>query len=151
MSNTRDKYRELSKSTVWNTITNNQGQSINNMATPHLFNCLKMMYNHLAVVAKGPRIMFTKEYPQLYEYWKRKPDTMVEWMKIFIVELDDRKDLRGPKNMAFAFMKQMLKGKDKKDKKDYFNIMLLTSGNNLLKEKEYSDDEANQKQSKKYS
>lgn len=134
MSNGRDTYRELSKMVVWNAVTENKGQSIKEMATSHLFNCLKMMYNHLAMIVGVPRIMFSKEHPQLYEYWKKDPKSMIKWMKIFIVEIDDRKDLRGPSNTAYAFIKEMLKGRDKKG--NFTNIKFERVANVKIGEKQ---------------
>lgn len=131
MRNNRDTYRELSKVIIWNTITGSEGKTVKDMATSHIFNCLKMMYNHLAVIAGGPQIMFTKEHPQLYEYWKKDSKSMIKWMKIFIVEIDDRADLRGPRNTAYAFIKEMLKGRDKKC--NFTNIKFLKTGNILIK------------------
>ena len=125
---------ELSKMVIWNAVTGSKGRSIEEMATSHLFNCLKMMYNHLAIIVGVPRIMFSKEHPQLYEYWKKDPKSMIKWMKIFIVEIDDRKDLRGPSNTAYTFIKEMLKGRDKKG--DFTNIKFERVANVKIGEKQ---------------
>ena len=60
------------------------------MRSGHLFNTLKMLYNHLARLTGLPEIWFTKEYNLFYELWMENPQEMIDVMKVMIEEMEVR-------------------------------------------------------------
>jgi|LULO01.1.fsa_nt_gb hypothetical protein len=75
----------------WKTM---DGRLTNNieMSTSHLFNVVKMYYNHLAILTNMPTYGFTKQYQEKYNAWIEKPERTVYVLKHMILELEDRTD-----------------------------------------------------------
>jgi hypothetical protein len=72
-----------------------QGEAITlgKMKTSHLFNCLKMFYNHLAEVYRMPIYYFTRKYAEYHYLAINDPFRLIDMSKIFIKEIDKRKDM----------------------------------------------------------
>ena len=62
------------------------------MDTSHLFNIVKMYYNHLAHLTNMPTYGFTKIHQDKYDAWKEKPQRTAYILKQMILELEDRTD-----------------------------------------------------------
>lgn len=77
---------------LWRTM---QGEILetNQMETSHLFNSVKMMYNHLAELVGFPTFWFTKEYRDIYKECKKNPRKHIRVLKELIIELEKRDDI----------------------------------------------------------
>lgn len=75
----------------WKTM---DGRLTNNieMSTSHLFNVVKMYYNHLAILTDMPTYGFTKKYQEMLLRWKSRPKESIAVLKHMILELEDRTD-----------------------------------------------------------
>ena len=111
---------------------------LDNMDTNHIFNCLKMLYNHIANMIGAPRVMFTKEYEDLYKNWLESPDVIIDYMKAFIITIEKRQDLHGPNNLGYHMIKEILSSKS-----EYHEQIKLLASN-----KEYNNDKSSEKKSK---
>ena len=69
---------------IWNDIP------LVDMESSHLFNTLKMLYNHLARLAGLPEVWFSKEYDYFYNLWLDNPQEMIAVMKVMIEEMEIR-------------------------------------------------------------
>ena len=69
---------------IWNNIP------IEDMKTPHLFNTLKMLYNHLARLTGLSEIWFYKEYDYFFKLWIEDPQEMIDIMRVMIEEMEIR-------------------------------------------------------------
>ena len=77
------------KDYIWVTADNKE-IDIREMKTRHLFNTLKMLYNHLARLSSLPEVWFSKEYNLFYDMWNKKPQKMINMMKLMIEEMESR-------------------------------------------------------------
>ncbi len=80
------------------------------MKTSHLFNSVKMIYNHMAQLIGFPTFWFNKEYEKWNEIWINEPEQTLESLKIMIEELETRTDW------------------DENQKSTYMSIRLTLSG-----------------------
>jgi len=67
--------------------------SLREMETRHIFNCLKMYYNHFADRHGLPTIWFNKTYMNLLELAQDEPLPLLKTMALFIYEIERRDDL----------------------------------------------------------
>lgn len=73
------------------------------MKTSHLFNSVKMIYNHMAQLIGFPTFWFNKEYEKWNEIWINEPEQTLESLKIMIEELETRTDW--DENQKSTYMK----------------------------------------------
>ena len=67
--------------------------SLDEMDTKHIFNSMKMYYNHLARQAGFPEIWFMHEYGDHYLRLHRFADAYAKVIVIFVHEIETRGDL----------------------------------------------------------
>ena len=67
--------------------------SLDEMDTKHIFNSMKMYYNHIARQVGLPEIWFIHEYDDHYIRLHRIPEAYVKVIVIFIHEIETRGDL----------------------------------------------------------
>ena len=73
------------------------------METSHLFNSVKMIYNHMAQLIGFPTFWFNKEYEKWNKVWIKEPEQTLEYLKIMIEELETRTDW--DENQKSTYMK----------------------------------------------
>lgn len=84
--------KEVSKPFLWRTMKG-EVLRLDQMDTKHLFNILKMIYNHLAEQYDLPPIWFTVKYPDYQVRSKLIPRHLAKNMCVFIAEIERRNDL----------------------------------------------------------
>ena len=107
---------------IW---TTNEGEEIPTtaMATNHLFNAMKMMFNHLAEAHGGQPVWFQKHYGGAAAIARGLPGIAAWWVVVMLWELDRRTDIPakylqplqeireqvfgGPKRLAATAPKQL--------------------------------------------
>lgn len=67
---------------------------INEMHTSHIFNAMKMLFNHLAKVWNGKPILFTKEHRGCYVSAAEDPKQLAFYILYFIHHIEKRGDLK---------------------------------------------------------
>ena len=77
------------KDYIWVTA-DNKLIDIREMESGHLFNILKMLYNHLARLSSLPEVWFSKEYDYFYNLWLDNPQEMIAVMKVMIDAMEIR-------------------------------------------------------------
>lgn len=77
---------------LWQTM---EGEvlSIDQMKTGHIFNSMKMLFNHLAAEWGGKPIWFRQEYTDYREKAKGSPSYIACLIVFFISEIERRQDL----------------------------------------------------------
>lgn len=108
--------------------------TISQMETPHTFNAMKMLFNHLAVTYNGLQpIWFTKSYEGQKQNAEHMPEQVVRYMLAFMIQIETRKDL--PEKYEHPYLqirKQLFKIKQIKQAITSLNPserLLLTSVN----------------------
>ena len=81
-------YREPLK---WRTMEGKRTNTVE-MTTGHLFNCVKMHYNHFAELINLPTYAFTIKYDYSFDNWKYRPKETLDQLKRLVIELEDRTD-----------------------------------------------------------
>lgn len=76
----------------WNTM---QGEVLylHEMETSHIFNSMKMIFNHVAEVYGGETVWFIKKYYNYIEKAKEEPERLVKLVALFCWEIERRGDL----------------------------------------------------------
>lgn len=79
---------------IW---TTNEGERIPlwQMRTAHLFNAMKMMFNHLAEAHGGQPVWFQKKYGGAAAIARGLPGVAAWWVVVMLWELDRRTDIPG--------------------------------------------------------
>lgn len=67
--------------------------TLSEMKTGHIFNSMKMIYNHLASSLDLPTIWFVHEYSDYHLWSKTIPKKIAKTMLLFIYEIEKRGDL----------------------------------------------------------
>jgi hypothetical protein len=77
---------------IW---TTNEGERIPvyKMETSHLFNAMKMMFNHLAAEHGGQPVWFQKRYEGAQAMARAIPGTVAWWVVVMLAELGRRDDI----------------------------------------------------------
>lgn len=87
------KLEEIKNQVIW-TTQKGERLRLEDMHTVHVFNSLKMQYNHLAVVYGGMEtVWFTKQYEDKIAEAKLQPELMILTVFLFISEIEKRGDL----------------------------------------------------------
>lgn len=76
----------------WKTMTGDVLR-LDQMETSHIFNSMKMCFNHLASVAGGKPVWFVKQYREYCEAAEDDPKQLAWLVLFFIQELEYRNDL----------------------------------------------------------
>ena len=100
------------KDYIWVTA-DNKLIDIREMDSGHLFNILKMLYNHLARLGSLPEVWFSKEYDFFYKMWNQEPQQMINMMKLMIEEMEKRiktGDLSGGRLFGYEIIRISLTG-----------------------------------------
>jgi hypothetical protein len=63
------------------------------METKHIFNSMKMCFNHLAEVWGGKPVWFVQEYPDYFDQAKAAPAHLAGVIVMFLAEIERRGDL----------------------------------------------------------
>jgi hypothetical protein len=66
---------------------------LDEMETRHIFNCMKMCFNHLAERWGGEPIWYNKSYSDYKQHAKKSPKRLAWLVLFFIYEIEHRKDL----------------------------------------------------------
>lgn len=74
-------------------ITTGEWKSVQEMDSSHIFNSLKMLWNHFAEVYNLQTVWFTKSYPDVFWRVQSEPKEVARTMAVFLKELYRRKDL----------------------------------------------------------
>jgi hypothetical protein len=77
---------------IWSTMDGTHLR-IYQMETSHIFNCAKLLYNHLADAYGLPTVWFKKRYADFAERAREIPDRELYSMLCFIKEIEKRKNL----------------------------------------------------------
>ena len=94
---------------VW---TDQKGQRyhLTEMNTSHIFNSLKMLYNHTAKLHGKPTVWFFHEYSGGYQYIKRHIIRTLKVMLAFVYMIESRQDLNDRYSEPYAFIVEQLFG-----------------------------------------
>ena len=82
------------------------------MKTSHLFNSVKMIYNHMAQLIGFPTFWFNKEYEKWNEIWINEPEQTLESLKIMIEELLDKYHVDEFDDLLIKIIKHMKEQKE---------------------------------------
>lgn len=77
---------------VWTTVDGVR-IPLSQMGTIHLFNSMKMCFNHLAAHHGGQPVMFTKEWNGAHALAVYNPAHLAGWVVAMLAELDRRTDI----------------------------------------------------------
>lgn len=66
---------------------------LHEMETGHIFNSMKMIFNHVAEVYGGETVWFTKHYINYIEKAHDEPEHLVKLVALFCYEIEKRGDL----------------------------------------------------------
>lgn len=99
-----DEYRE---DFLWNTM---EGEcvSIDEMDTKHIFNCFKMIFNHLAETYNLPTVWHQHRYGEYLVRAVEAPEDLVIQLQFFYLEIERRSDLPERYKEPFEKIKQIL-------------------------------------------
>lgn len=67
--------------------------TLEEMDTKHMFNSMKMIFNHLAEAHGGEPVWFERHYAVYEEMCERFPQAQAEIVMLFLVEIERRGDL----------------------------------------------------------
>jgi hypothetical protein len=87
-----DEFKEYISSFRWRTAEG-EVYNLSQMKTSHIFNSLKMVYNHVAVAYGKPPIWFVHEYREYHESSATKPEQMLKICLAFVYTIEHRGDL----------------------------------------------------------
>jgi len=91
-SNTSELIVDWKKDFKWKTM---KGEilTLDEMKNSHIFNCFKMIYNHIAEKYKLPTVWFMQKYKDYKIKAVTIPKKLMMTMCIFIKEIEERGDL----------------------------------------------------------
>lgn len=67
--------------------------TLSEMETSHIFNSMKMCFNHLAQVWGGRPVWFVQEYPDYFDHAVAAPSALAGVVVLFLAEIGRRGDL----------------------------------------------------------
>lgn len=67
--------------------------TLDEMETKHIFNSMKMIFNHLAEAHGGEPVWFERHYEVYEEMCERFPQAQAEIIMLFLIEIERRGDL----------------------------------------------------------
>jgi hypothetical protein len=114
------KLNKIKKSFRWKTM---QGEvlTLDEMDTKHVFNSLKMCYNHLADRFNKPVFWFNNKYSDYIDMAIHDPDKLALICVVFLLEIEKRTDLPIKYNWIYRKIKENITGIEVKDLYNYIN------------------------------
>ncbi len=106
--------------------------SIDEMETRHIFNCLKMHYNHIAELYGLPTIWFTHKYVNKLYAAINVPESLFETILIFAYTIEKRGDLPDKYKHPYNRIKEILLKSDYKHK-DMLSLVNNKKNNSQIK------------------
>jgi hypothetical protein len=93
---------------LWRTM---EGEvlTLEQMETKHLFNSMKMCFNHIAEVYGGRPVWFKHSYSDYFERARLEPVTVAGYVVIFMKEIDRRGDLPAKYHAPYADIVSQIK------------------------------------------
>lgn len=99
--------KELGPVFRWRTM-DGQVLTLDQMDTKHLFNSMKMVFNHLAAQHGGRPVWFQQQYGDYHEACREHPQTQAALVVMFLKEIDRRGDLPEKYAQPFAEIKEQI-------------------------------------------
>ena len=101
--------KKRKKGLMWQTM---EGEVLHSsqMETSHLFNSVKMIYNHLAELIGFPTFWFNNRYSTYTDLWMNEPKSTMETLKTLVIELEDRTDWNENQKNTYNKIKLTLSG-----------------------------------------
>ena len=87
-----EKLEELIKTFVW-TTSEGEKLRLREMETSHIFNCMKMEFNHLAKTFNLPTVWFQNKYWDKYYEAEKMTYKTFQTIVIFVYEIERKRDL----------------------------------------------------------
>ena len=122
----KEEIERLLYTMVWKT-QDGRITDVENMDTKHIFNCMKMYYNHCAATYGLPTVWFNNLYSDHFDQARKRPERMAKLIIAFIYEILRRGDLPSKYMYPFECIIQNLKGLSK-TKQDLDDAILLLKG-----------------------
>ena len=94
---------------LWRTM-NGEILNIREMKTGHLFNSVKMIYNHMAELIGFPTFWFSNKYKSHTEKWIEDPEGQLDILKKMIEELETRVDWESEHRASYRKIRLTLGG-----------------------------------------
>ena len=94
---------------LWRTM-DGRTLTLAQMETKHIFNSMKMIFNHIAEAHGGHPVWFTKKYSDYARDCRTNPKTHAETVAFFIFEIDRRGDLPEKYQLAYQDIKNQIVG-----------------------------------------
>ena len=79
--------QRIKEAMLWRTM-NGEILNIREMKTGHLFNSVKMIYNHMAELIGFPTFWFSNKYESHTKRWIEDPEAQLNTLKEMVEELD---------------------------------------------------------------
>ena len=83
---------------------------ISEMETTHVFNCVKMWYNHLAVILGFQEFWFRKKKAHIFHTWETDPQKGINILKKYMLEFEKRDDMESKHLEIYCLMRNFLTG-----------------------------------------
>tara|TARA_R110000824_G_scaffold109467_1_gene257039 strand:- start:2435 stop:2866 length:432 start_codon:yes stop_codon:yes gene_type:complete len=81
------------------------------METSHVFNCIKMWYNHLAVLVGFQEIWFRKKKAHIFHTWQTDPQKGMDILKGYMLEFESRDNIEDRHLEKYCLIRNFLTGK----------------------------------------
>lgn len=82
--------------------------TLEEMKTKHIFNSMKMVFNHLAEAHGGEPVWFERHYEIYEEMCERFPQAQAELVVFFLAEIERRGDLPAFYNEPYRLIKEQI-------------------------------------------
>tara|TARA_R100000742_G_C4229948_1_gene51750 strand:+ start:240 stop:689 length:450 start_codon:yes stop_codon:yes gene_type:complete len=97
------------KKMLWRTM-NGEVLVITEMKTGHLFNSVKMVYNHMAELIGFPTFWFSNKYESHTKRWIEDPEGQLNTLKQMVEELETRLDWDSEHRASYRNIRLTLSG-----------------------------------------
>ena len=81
------------------------------METSHVFNRIKMWYNHLAVLVGFQEIWFRKKKAHIFHTWQTDPQKGMDILKGYMLEFESRDNIEDRHLEKYCLIRNFLTGK----------------------------------------
>jgi len=86
------EFEEIAEAFRWRTM-DGRTMYLRDMRTSHIFNSMKMVFNHIAEAYGGKPVWYQHPYVGLQDEVKRKPRELARVVALFCYEIEQREDL----------------------------------------------------------